>query len=138
LISCSASAFSSSMSFLSPSIARGAPRCHLPLMKKLGVPRTPNCLPIAMSASTLALLTCLSSSALNFGHVEAQLLGVLLDVGARHRLLVLEEDVVHLPELALLAGGERGLGAHARVLVHRQRELLEHHAHVLGVRRVLD
>src|SRR5258706_11112220 len=44
--------------------------------------------------------------------VEADLLGVLLQVGAVQRLLVAEQLVVHLPELALLPHRHRPLGGH--------------------------
>jgi hypothetical protein len=95
-------------------------------------------LPIVQVGGDLGLVGALVERRLELVQVELELRGVLLDVGAGHRLLVLEEDVMHLPELALLAGGQRGLGADLGVLVHRQREVLEDDADVLGVGRVLD
>ena len=77
---------------------------------------------------------------LELGHVEAETLSVAVEVRARERLLVLEELVVHLPELALLAGGEGGLRRKGRVLVEGQRVVLEGDADLarVGVEDLLD
>src|SRR5439155_13869919 len=61
-------------------------------------------------------------------HVARQL--GKLAIGSLRRLavpaiLVLEDDVVHLPELALLAGAPRRQMRIARVPMHRQREIDE-------------
>ena len=48
----------------------------------------------------------------------------------------LEELVVHLPEFALLAGGDRGARGIRRVGMHRQRVVLEREAEVLAVARL--
>ena len=50
------------------------------------------------------------------------------------RPLILEEHLVHLPVLALLAGTVRSLGRLARLGVHLiQREVAEHVAHLARV-----
>jgi hypothetical protein len=59
--------------------------------------------------------------------VQVQGGGVLHQVGGRQCVLVLEEQVVHLPEPALGPRRFRGLGRELRVRVHvDQRELAEH------------
>ena len=60
---------------------------------------------------------------LELAHVQAQLLRVLLVGGAVHRLLVGEDLVVHLPELALLARGARRDRRRHGVRVERQRQV---------------
>ena len=62
---------------------------------------------------------------LELAHVEAELPRVLLEVGALDVLLVGEQLVVHLPELALRLGRQRGLGGQRRVGVERQRVVAE-------------
>ena len=46
---------------------------------------------------------------------------------------LLEQGVVHLPELALLVRGEGGAGSGLGLLVHRERLLAEHHADLVAV-----
>src|SRR6185436_2238634 len=72
---------------------------------------------------------------LELGHVEAQLLGVLLQAGAVELLLVGEQLVVHLPELALLAGGPGGAGGGLGVLVEGERVVLPGDADLARVLR---
>ena len=54
------------------------------------------------------------------GHVEADLLRPLLVLCVRQLLLVLEHQLVHLPELALLVGRQGRLGRGQRVGMERQ------------------
>ena len=70
---------------------------------------------------------------LDLGRVEPELARVLLQARAIERLLVLEQLVVRLPELALLVGGQRDLRRRGGVLVERQRVVLPRHADVLAV-----
>ena len=62
---------------------------------------------------------------LELGHVEADLAGVLLEIGRGQRLLVGEQLVVHLPELALLGRGHGGDGGGHGVVVEGQRVVAE-------------
>jgi hypothetical protein len=57
--------------------------------------------------------------------------------GPVQRLLVREQLVVHLPELALLVGGQRRLGRQVGLVVERQRQLLERNLH-LALVLILD
>src|SRR5439155_755499 len=58
--------------------------------------------------------------------VQADAPGILLQLVVRELAVVLEEDVVHLPELPLMAGGDRRLGGRDGVLVDgAEWELLE-------------
>jgi hypothetical protein len=69
-------------------------------------------------------------------HVEPDLLAVALDVRAAERLLVLEEHVVHLPELlaaALRQRLTRGDGRRHGVLVEGQHVVAPDDAHVVAV-----
>src|SRR5262249_18237386 len=43
--------------------------------------------------------------------------------------LVLEQEIVHLPEPALLARRQRGLGRRQRMVVEPEWHVLPHHAH---------
>src|SRR4051794_22643591 len=70
---------------------------------------------------------------LELGHVEAELLGVLLQAGPVEGGLVLEQLVVHLPELALLGGGHGGHGGRLGVLVHVERHVLPDHPQLVAV-----
>ena len=88
-------------------------------MKKVGVPVAPTAAPSLASASTLSLNLPESSAALNFAMLRPELLGVLLERRPIERLLVGEQLVVHLPELALLVGGQRRLGGQVRLVVER-------------------
>src|SRR5690606_39083840 len=65
--------------------------------------------------------------------VELQLLRVALERVHPQRLLVVEELVVHLPELVLVMRTHRGLAGLLRVRVEVEREVAEDHAHLLGV-----
>ena len=67
-------------------------------------------------------------------HVEPEALRVSLEVGAAQRLHVLEELVVHLPELALLTRCERGLSGEGRLLVEREGVVLEDDSNLGPVR----
>src|SRR5680860_1580508 len=59
--------------------------------------------------------------------IESERVGVAQEVCFAQRPLVGEEQVVHLPEPALRAGGFRGLGGAAGVLVHlRKRQVAKH------------
>ena len=59
--------------------------------------------------------------------IEAQIRGVAAKVPIGERALILEEHVVHLPELALRGGGFGGLRGALRVRVDvAQREMSEH------------
>ena len=89
------------------------------------------------SCSTRFLNLPESSAALNLAQLQAQLLGVLLQRGAIERLLVLEQLVVVLPELALLVRRQRGLRRELGVVVERQRQVLEGDPHLVLV-GVLD
>ena len=72
---------------------------------------------------------------MNFDGVEAELLGVALELLALQRVLVREQLLVHLPELALVVrSSTRPRAAIASVVVEGQRVLLEHDAHVVAVR----
>ena len=62
-----------------------------------------------------------------------ELTGVLLEVRALDVLLVGEELVVHLPELALGLRGERRLGRQRRVGVEGQRVVAEVNGHLVAV-----
>src|SRR5690606_38875316 len=66
-------------------------------------------------------------------HVQAELLSVLLEVRTLNRLLVGEEQVVVLPELALLVCRQRGLTSEGSVLVEVERELRERDADVVRI-----
>jgi hypothetical protein len=70
---------------------------------------------------------------LPFREVELEKLGISFEIGILEPLLLLEEDVLHLPELSLLAGCEcrarRGLGP----LVERQHEGLVYDSNSAGV-----
>ena len=66
-------------------------------------------------------------------HVEPELLGVADEVLDVERVLVGEQQVVHLPEAALRRGRLRGLGGQLGVRVHvGERQVAEHEAHVLA------
>ena len=67
---------------------------------------------------------------LELTHVEAEVLGVLLERRAILVRLVGEQLVVHLPELPLLAGGPRRDGRGHGVGVERQRKVPPDHAHL--------
>ncbi len=62
---------------------------------------------------------------LELGHVEAKLLGVSFELRAFERLLVLEENIVVLPELALGVSGHGGLGRQLGLVVESQWEMFE-------------
>src|SRR5690606_13899070 len=64
---------------------------------------------------------------------QAELLSVLLEVRTLNRLLVGEEQVVVLPELALLVCRHRGLPSEGSVLVEVERELRERDADVVRI-----
>jgi hypothetical protein len=69
-------------------------------------------------------------------HVEARLLRVALEVGPRQRALVLEQDVVHLPELlraALLERLHREVRGGAGLGVERERVVAPDDAHLAAV-----
>ena len=66
-------------------------------------------------------------------HVQADGLGVLDELVLLQLALVLEELVVHLPELALLAGGQGGLAGQGGVLVEGQGVVLEDDADLVAV-----
>jgi hypothetical protein len=65
---------------------------------------------------------------------EADVLGVLLQRRAIERLLILEERVVHRPELAVRRGGGGNLSRGLGVVVEGQGLVVPDHAHVLAVR----
>ena len=66
-------------------------------------------------------------------HVEADLLGPFLVLRLGQLLLVLEHQLVHLPEFALLVGRQRGLGGGHGVLVEGQRLVAPDDLHVAFV-----
>ena len=110
-----------------------APTKVLPLMKNDGVPLRADLVALGQLGVDLRLPLARVEVGLELVDVEADLRRVLLQRRAIERLLVLEHDVVHLPELALGLGRQRRFGRRVRVVVERQRELLERDAHVLAV-----
>ena len=65
-------------------------------------------------------------------HVEAELLGPRLEVLVGELAAVLEKDVVHLPELALLARGLRSECSRQRSVVHGKGVVLEGDPHLVA------
>src|SRR5205823_2266994 len=66
---------------------------------------------------------------LELRHVEADLLRILLERRTVEGLLVGEELIVHLPELALLARGHRSLRGRHGLVVEGERIVLPDDAH---------
>ena len=62
---------------------------------------------------------------LELRHVEARLCRVAEELRLRQAGLILEEHVVHSPELALLLSGDGSLSGELRVGMSGQREVLE-------------
>ena len=79
-------------------------------MKKVGVPETPLRSALSTSSATRAAPECSRSASSEALGIEAELLGIADEVARAKRVLVLEEQVVHLPERALIGGGLGGLG----------------------------
>ena len=67
------------------------------------------------------------------GDIEPDLFRVARQLLAPERLLVGEEALLHLPELALRVGTERSFGRNLRILVEGQRLVLEDQAHLAFV-----
>ena len=101
-------------------------------MKKVGVPETP------LEVGRVDVLgdrgprrVRVRRSSLEAVDVEAELLGVADEVAVAERVLVLEQQVVHLPERALLGRRLRRLGRQLRVRVDVvQRQVPPHVADV--------
>src|SRR5579883_2722561 len=58
-------------------------------------------------------------------HIQTQLLRLGDEIITAQLVLAGKQSVVHLPELALIPSGQRGLVGQRRFLVHRQRVVLE-------------
>ncbi len=66
-------------------------------------------------------------------HVQLELLGNLFDLLFVQAVVVFEEQIVELPELALFFRRQGGGGGRHGKLVVSQREVLEHQFHLVGV-----
>jgi hypothetical protein len=66
-------------------------------------------------------------------HVQLELLGNFFDLLFVQAVVILEEQIVELPEFALSFRCERGNGSRHRKLVVSNREVLEHQFHLVGV-----
>ena len=95
-----------------------APETKRPLTKNPGVPVTPRRAASAASASTFFLTAGEAEVLAEAIHVEPELLRVLLVLLRAHLALVREDEIVHLPELALAMGSLRGSVGGRRLRVH--------------------
>ena len=84
-------------------------------MKKVGVPETPLRSALSTSSATRRVVACPRSVVLEPLDVEAQLLGVADEVARLEGVLVCEQEVVHLPEGALVVCGLGRLGGELRI-----------------------
>ena len=87
------------------------------MTKNVGVPETPLRSALSTSSATRAAPACSRRSVREPLDVEAELLGVADQVARAERVLVVEQEVVHLPERALVGGRFRGLRGELRVRV---------------------
>ena len=119
--------FSSSSSFSIPSKTSSgcAPVITPAVQYSVGVEFTPIFWPSAIPASTRALYLPPSRHWSNFARSSPSSSACFFRSATFERLLVGEHLVVHLPELALLAGAVRGLGGLLRLVVEGQRVVLE-------------
>ena len=65
--------------------------------------------------------------------VEPGTAGIALEVGPREAVLVLEDQVMHLPELSLLACRQGCFMGQQRVWMKFQRKILEHPANATRI-----
>ena len=109
------------------------PSQRSPLMKIVGVPLTPLRTPSMKSRRTLGEIAMLVQIAGEASPVQPEVIGVGQQIGELQRVLVREQRVVHLPELALRARRLGGLGGQPRVRVRlREREVAEHETHAVA------
>ena len=78
-------------------------------MKNVGVPETPLRSALSTSSATRAAPACSRRSSVNRSTSSPSSLGVADQVVRTQRVLVVEQEVVHLPEGALVGGGLGGL-----------------------------
>ncbi len=86
-------------------------------MKNVGVPETPLRSALSTSSATRPAPTCVAQVVGEAVDVEPELLGVARSGRRPQRVLVVEQQVVHLPERALRGRGLGGLGRELGVRV---------------------
>lgn len=105
-------------------------------MKNAGVPRAPRLVASCWSASILRAVLVVVECCTDLAHVETHLTGVALKVGTLEGALVLEEEVVHLPELvvsALFEGFKRQVRGGTCVLVEGEGVVAPNDAQVFAI-----
>ncbi len=103
----------------------------LAIDEEVGGPSTPRRLPSWRSDSTMGLKRWVSRSWMNLG--MSRLNCAALATGSSHEFgLRLEQEVVHLPELALVAGGGSSFVGQRAFFVHWERVVFDGESHLRG------
>ena len=103
------------------------------MTKNAGVPRAPSAPPWGLLLLDLLLDGLVLHVGLESVDVELKFASPLLEVLIGERPSVVEQLVVHLPELALLASGFGSDGCRERAIVHGQRVVLERDSDLVAV-----